>query len=274
MIIQKQYRIYFPIFLLFLTVPISIYGQDRKDKTVAILNELEFVEQQKFEIIDFKIRPLKYQATEKDSLKLIEIEKQLTEEEFLKRISNAFNEIFTEEEINDTYSFLQTTAFEKFFDAEQIYDAISIQFDDINEELEKISNNLKEVDEKPIGKNELIPIEREDGIYATVDYNVSAKKKDIKLEDKASITKRDILEVKKVFNNNRLLIDLILTKEGARKFYLLTKKNILKPLAIVIGKQIVSMPTVQSEILGGRVSIAGDFSEEEIDNMIEKLKEK
>ncbi|MGV8093197.1 MAG: hypothetical protein AB2L24_15165 [Mangrovibacterium sp.] len=50
--------------------------------------------------------------------------------------------------------------------------------------------------------------------------------------------------------------------------------QIYKPIAIVIDKQIVSLPTVQSEIAGGRVSISGDFSEKEMDNMIEKLKEK
>ena len=45
-------------------------------------------------------------------------------------------------------------------------------------------------------------------------------------------------------------------------------------MAIVLGKQIVSMPTINDAILGGRVSITGDFTDEEIDEMIVRLKEK
>ena len=57
-------------------------------------------------------------------------------------------------------------------------------------------------------------------------------------------------------------------------YNLLTKENIGKPVAIVIAKQIVSIPTVNSEIIGGKASISGDFSEKEIDKMIEILREK
>lgn len=45
-------------------------------------------------------------------------------------------------------------------------------------------------------------------------------------------------------------------------------------MAIVIAKQIVSIPIVNSEIIGGKASISGDFSEKEIDKMIEILREK
>jgi len=90
------------------------------------------------------------------------------------------------------------------------------------------------------------------------------------------MTSKDILEVKKVYrsDNDQPEISIVFTKDGARKFYLLTKENIGKPIAIVISKRIVSMPTVNSEIIGGKANVSGDFSEEEIDKMIESLKEK
>lgn len=84
------------------------------------------------------------------------------------------------------------------------------------------------------------------------------------------------MEIKKVFSNfnDSPEISIVFTKEGARKFYLLTKENIGKPIAIVIAKKIVSMPIVNSEIIGGKASISGHFTEEEIDEMIEILQEK
>jgi len=60
------------------------------------------------------------------------------------------------------------------------------------------------------------------------------------------------LEVKKSFSsyNDRPEISIVFTKDGARKLYLLTKENIGKPIAIVIAKQIISIPMVNSEIMG------------------------
>ena len=99
---------------------------------------------------------------------------------------------------------------------------------------------------------------------------------DIKWEDIPSLTPEDILEAKKVYSSydERPEISILFTKEGAKKFQILTKENIGKPLAIVVANRIVSMPTVNSEIIGGRANISGDFSEEEIDEMIKILKEK
>ena len=146
---------------------------------------------------------------------------------------------------------------------------------DVNAEIESITRDLAEK-EKPIMKFKPIPVERGDGFYATVDYTYSTEDKDIKLEDNPALSSKDILEIKKVYskyNDNRPEISIVLTNDGAGKFHLLTKENIGKPIAIVIAKQIVSMPIVNAEIMGGKVSISGDFSEKEIDRMIDVLQE-
>ncbi|MCT4639414.1 MAG: hypothetical protein N4A72_17045 [Bacteroidales bacterium] len=121
-----------------------------------------------------------------------------------------------------------------------------------------------------------IPVERENGFYATVDYNNNTSDKDIKLEEKPSIRPEDISEVEKKISeyNDSYEINLVLTQEGAKKFHLLTKKNIGKPIAIVIANKIVTIPKVNTPISGGKVSISGDFTEKEIDNMVESLKNK
>ena len=177
---------------------------------------------------------------------------------------------------NDIYNLIQTNAFEKLFNSGGIYKAIEDNFGDISSELERISNELEDIVEIPREKFKPIPVDKEDGFYALIGYNQFTRDKNIQLEDKPSMTSKDILEVKKVYrsDNDQPEISIVFTKDGARKFYLLTKENIGKPIAIVISKRIVSMPTVNSEIIGGKANVSGDFSEEEIDTMIESLKEK
>lgn len=264
--------------ILLIFVSLSSYGQNRTEKTIAVIYKLNLVENQKTNY-NFQLEPLKYQATGNDSISLLEIEKQLTEEEIIKRMTSVFDETYNDEEINDIYNFIQTSSFEKLFKSGEIFKALSAKFSDIDIEIERITNNFNEPLEKSTYKFEPISVDKEDGFYATIDYisPINIQDKNVKLENNPSLTFKDILEVKKTYRNsadNKAEISITLNQEGARKFYLLTKENIGKPIAIVIEKQIVSMPVVQSEIMGGKVNISGDFSEKEIDRMIETLKGK
>ena len=268
----KKLRILSIGVIIFITSIVS-WGQSRQEKTEAVIKRLNLVENQKMNF-EFLIEPLKYQATGHDSIKIIELEKILSDEEIIKRLSIAFNELFSDKEIKDIYKFIHTSAFDKFFNSEQTYKVIASQFNDIDEEIKAITQHLNKKVEIPTQKFEPIPVDKEDGFYATVNYTHLTENKNIKLEDNPSVTSEDILEIKKEYsknNDNRPEISIVLTDDGARKFYLLTKENIGKPIAIVIDNKIVSIPKVQSEIIGGKVKISGDFSENEIDKMIKKL---
>ena len=262
------------IVLILISITVLSFGQTRQEKTTAIINKLNLVEYQK-QNYEFRLESLKYQATGNDSIKISELEKQLSDDEIIKKINSAFSEIFSDDEINDIYNFIQTSAFDKLFNFDETYKIIASEFKDIDKEIEKITNNFSEITEPPTTKFEPIPVDREDGFYATVDYTYLTEDKDIKLEDNPSLTSTDILEIKKIYSkydDKKPEISIVLTKEGAGKFYILTKENIGKPIAIVINKKIVSIPKVQTEIMGGKMTISGDFSEKEIDKMIEKLK--
>ena len=254
------------------------YAQDREKKTNVIIDSLQTVESMKSTYIEFGLKPLKYEATKEDSIKLIELENLLTDKEIRRRLIKGFNVAFTDNEINDLYSFINTTAFFKLLHSSIANKSISNQFKDIKTELDKITDNednKNKINKKPIPKFEPIPIEREDGFYETVDYNPNSDKKDIQLEKRPSITKEDILEVKKVTNKQgKSHIEISLNKNGARNFHILTKNNIGNPIAIVVDKYIVSLPTVNTTISGGKIDITGNFSNDEIDRMIEKLNDK
>jgi len=61
-------------------------------------------------------------------------------------------------------------------------------------------------------------------------------------------------------NTNTPIISLQFNDEGAKIFEELTKNNVGKPLAIYIDNVLLSAPTVQQEISGGKAQISGDFT--------------
>lgn len=68
-------------------------------------------------------------------------------------------------------------------------------------------------------------------------------------------------------------IGLRFDDEGAKLFADITKRNIGKPVAIFLDQQIISQPTVQSEILNGQAVITGDFSLPEANALVKRFNE-
>jgi preprotein translocase subunit SecD len=128
---------------------------------------------------------------------------------------------------------------------------------------------------EPPEKFEPIPVDRPNGIYATIGYSASSDYADMELETEPAITPKDFDKIQKTTSafGSWSEIEVELTEEGSRKFYLLTKENLGKPIAMVVENNIVAMPMVMAAIVGGRFYIAGGYSEDEIDKMIEILKE-
>lgn len=61
--------------------------------------------------------------------------------------------------------------------------------------------------------------------------------------------------------------------EGTALFAEITKRNIGKPVAIFLDKEIISQPTVQSEILAGQAVITGNFTMQEANDLVKRLNE-
>lgn len=66
-------------------------------------------------------------------------------------------------------------------------------------------------------------------------------------------------------------ISLELNDEGAKLFFDITKHNLGKPVAIYLDGVVISAPTVQSEIPGGRAVISGRFTIQEAKNLANRL---
>lgn len=68
-------------------------------------------------------------------------------------------------------------------------------------------------------------------------------------------------------------VGLQFDSEGAALFAELTKRNFGKPIAIFLDDEVISAPTVQSEITDGRAVITGSFTLEEVKDMVGRLNE-
>ena len=68
-------------------------------------------------------------------------------------------------------------------------------------------------------------------------------------------------------------IDLEFDSEGADLFAEITKKNIGKSLPVFLDGNMLTSPTIQSEITGGKAEITGTFTNEEANNLVKRLNE-
>lgn len=129
--------------LILISITLISCGQSRQEKTIAIINKLNLIENQK-QNYEFRLEPMKYQATGNDSIRIVQLEKQLSDDEIVKKICSAFDEVFSDNEINDIYSFIQTSAFEKFFNSGETYKIIASKFKEIDKEIDEITNNFSQ----------------------------------------------------------------------------------------------------------------------------------
>ncbi|MCF8359023.1 MAG: protein translocase subunit SecDF [Prolixibacteraceae bacterium] len=67
-------------------------------------------------------------------------------------------------------------------------------------------------------------------------------------------------------------VNMNMNSEGAKIWARMTKDNIGKSIAIVLDDYVVSFPTVQTEITGGRSNITGNFTVEEAKDLANMLK--
>jgi SecD/SecF fusion protein len=72
--------------------------------------------------------------------------------------------------------------------------------------------------------------------------------------------------------NNQPDINMAFNGDGARRFAEVTAANIGKPFAIVLDKQVISAPRINSAITGGSGQITGNFTEDSAQNLALLLK--
>jgi SecD/SecF fusion protein len=91
-------------------------------------------------------------------------------------------------------------------------------------------------------------------------------------EGSITIDNSDIKSAMQDFGyNNTPMVAFSFTEIGSRKWGMLTDKNVRRPLAILVDDIVVSAPTVESAILGGKATISGNFTVGETQVMADQL---
>lgn len=261
------------ILVFFLSSLLSFSQNSDHAKRAFIINKLKFAETIE-ESIKYKIESVKYRATGQDSIKLLELEAELSEKEISRRVNLAFDELFTSEEIEAVYQFLQSNAYYKIFNSNELTDRIEFHFDDFTAHLNKIT--MPSSEDNSEFSFEPIPVNRKDGFYETIiDLDNFIDYKDIQLVEEAVITKEDILSVAMETNDyNVIELKIALNAVGTEKFALFTAANIDKSIAIVVDNNIVYLPYITSIISDGNIAINGNFSKKEAEQLMLKLMKK
>ncbi|MFC1540656.1 preprotein translocase subunit SecD, partial [Candidatus Margulisiibacteriota bacterium] len=68
------------------------------------------------------------------------------------------------------------------------------------------------------------------------------------------------------------VVDIEFNSEGGKVFADVTSRSVGRPIAILLDKKIVSAPNVREPIPSGKAQISGDFSIEEVQDLVIKLK--
>ena len=71
--------------------------------------------------------------------------------------------------------------------------------------------------------------------------------------------------------NGRPSIDFTFNTAGARRFGRVTQENVGKPFAIILDDKVLSAPTIQTPILGGRGQITGSFTVQQANDLAVSL---
>ncbi len=70
----------------------------------------------------------------------------------------------------------------------------------------------------------------------------------------------------------RPIVSIEFTAKGTDKFAEVTRRNVGKPLAILLDGKIISAPNISEPILGGKAQISGSFSPTDVQDLVIKLK--
>ena len=93
----------------------------------------------------------------------------------------------------------------------------------------------------------------------------SAERGPLVLEENPILTGANVIDASSSpsTDTNGFQINFTFDRQGARRFAEVTRENIGIPFAIVLDERIISAPTIQSPITGGRGRITGDFTPQE-----------
>ena len=83
------------------------------------------------------------------------------------------------------------------------------------------------------------------------------------LSEQVLLSNEDVASARATKTPYAANVEITFTRDGTRRFALVTEQNLMKPIAIVVDGEVLSAPIVREKITGARAIISGDFTIEE-----------
>ncbi|KQT18420.1 hypothetical protein ASG31_06770 [Chryseobacterium sp. Leaf404] len=253
-----------------------MFGQTKEQKTESLIKELGYFGSMKSALFDYHLKNLK-NFVDKNDNRIEVLENKLSDNEIIKRLSNAYSKIFSQKEIEELYKFFNSETGKKYSKSQNdVENKIKDNFIDIFEEINQIQEENQEKQNNQgsyLTKFFDTKFDKPDGFYLVTENRINKEERKLELEEKPSFTPNDIEEIKSSYDDlGNLIIDIKFKVTSAKKLKEITAKNINKGMAIIVDKKIIKMPVISSEIPDGKLQISGMFTVEEIKNIVNKLK--
>ena len=89
------------------------------------------------------------------------------------------------------------------------------------------------------------------------------------VEDEVMVGGEDLVDAQPGFDQrtNEPIVSFRFNTSGAKRFGLVTQRNVGRPFAIVLDNAVVSAPVIREPILGGSGQISGNFTVEEVNDL-------
>lgn len=115
---------------------------------------------------------------------------------------------------------------------------------------------------------QLKPFDEKGSLYQLVALKITTR------DGRAPLTGSVITDARQDFGQNQASaeVNMNMDSEGAKTWARMTRDNVGRSIAIVLDGYVVSYPTVQTEITGGRSNITGNFTVEEAKDLANMLK--
>ncbi|HNW50103.1 MAG TPA: protein translocase subunit SecDF [Prolixibacteraceae bacterium] len=112
------------------------------------------------------------------------------------------------------------------------------------------------------------PFDEKGNFYQLVALKITTR------DGRAPLNGDAVTDARQDFGQNKASaeVDMTMNNEGSKTWARMTKDNLGRSIAIVLDGYVVSYPTVQSEITGGRSNITGHFTVEEAKDLANMLK--
>ncbi|MFO0703250.1 MAG: protein translocase subunit SecD [Patescibacteria group bacterium] len=113
-----------------------------------------------------------------------------------------------------------------------------------------------------IGKTAQLSFREEGALDPNVPISIATQSAIFRLTKETNLTGTDVKKASVVFNqqNGEPNVQLTFSKDGGKKFADITKRNVGKLVGIYVDNDLLTAPTVQTEIVDGVALISGQFT--------------